>query len=372
MDWKILIHPSLLRATFILSMRKKRVLVLMGGPSSEYKISLASGKNVLEALDSDKYIAHPFIIPRRGGLPTFPKADVAFIAMHGKYGEDGTIQAILEAFKIPYTGSGVLASALAMDKPRASEIFKAAGLNVPEFEVLRRSDPKFRWQQILNRSAYAFPLVAKPADQGSSIGVSIVKNSRKLKEGIHEAFCYSDRVIIQKFIKGREITCGVLEADKKILFRAKEKTTRRGGNKNKTLFYARDKQGMITDASGRFDLIALPPTEIHPQKGAFYNYRSKYDACGSKHITPPNNLSQKMIKTIQEAACLAHQVIGCSGMSRSDFILGEDGQLYILELNTIPGMTATSLLPEAAQKAGISFTELVDLLIENAFKRHIL
>jgi len=174
--------------------------------------------------------------------------------------------------------------------------------------------------------------VVKPANQGSSVGISICQSKKELIRGIRKAFKYSSRVMVQKFIKGRELTCGVLE----------------------------DKKGK---------LLALPPTEIIPQKGKFYDYKSKYDERGSRHFTPPRALPRQVIKQIQKSACLAHRLIGCSAMSRSDFILGEDGRLYILEINTIPGMTKTSLLPEAARAAGIAFPRLLDLLIAQALKK---
>lgn len=331
-------------------------MVLMGGPSSEHEVSLASGKNVIAALDPKKYLARPVIISKNGKLPALPRADVAFIAMHGKYGEDGTIQAILEALKIPYTGSGVLASALGMDKPRASAVFKAAGLNVPDFLIIsKKGTTKHSLVSGYEAKLRSWKMaVVKPANHGSSVGISIVKNTREFKQGIREAFRHSDRVMVQKFIKGRELTCGVLEIPPHSSFR-------KGGIKSLSLpLYPSEIKG---------DLAALPPTEIRPQKGPFYDYRSKYEEGGSEHITPPPGLSKKMIKTVQETACRAHQVIGCSGMSRSDFILGEDGKLYILEINTIPGMTATSLLPEAAKTAGISFSKFLDMLIENALRR---
>ena len=170
--------------------------------------------------------------------------------------------------------------------------------------------------------------VVKPTNHGSSIGIHIVKNEKELRAGMRDAFRYSKRVMIQRFIKGREITCGVLE------------------KKGKPL--------------------PLPPMEILPKKGRFYDYTSKYDEGGSEHIIPPPGFSPRMIRKVQNAACRAHNVLGCSGMSRSDFILGNDGKLYILEINTIPGMTGTSLLPEAAKVAGIDFPKLLDLLIVDA------
>ncbi len=336
-------------------------MVLMGGPSSEYEVSLASAKNVIQALDPKKYLVKPVLINKTGRwlmAPSFQtplifsgkisesksltqtavqtalnqskaRPDVVFIAIHGTYGEDGRVQAVLDLMGIPYTGSDVLASALGMDKPRASLAFREAGLLVPDFEVIDFRDLKNRKLIAKIVKRLSFPLVVKPSNHGSSVGVSIVRGKKYLTVAIKEAFKYFHKIILQKFIKGREMTCGVLE----------------------------DKKGKI---------ISLPPTEIIPKIGTFYDYQAKYVEGGSEHITPPRNLSKKMIKKIQEASVLAHNVIGCSGMSRSDFILGEDGKLYILEINTIPGMTQTSLLPDAVKIAGISFSKFLDLTIGNA------
>lgn len=349
--------------------KKIKVLVLMGGPSTEHEVSLSSGKEILKNLDSRKYYALPVVVTKnrrwllppafrgrllksdfnsRSGNPTslvklaeksalkklvWKNVDVAFIAMHGTYGEDGTIQGLLESMKIPYTGSRILASALGMDKPRASAVFHEAGLLVPEFMVIAKSDfTNHRSRTSTVNSAvknWGWPMVVKPSNHGSSVGVSIIKNKSEFKQGLKDAFKYSPNVIVQKFIQGREITCGVLE----------------------------DEKGSI---------ISLPPTEICPKKGEFYDYKSKYDAGGSNHVIPPRGLSAKIIKHIQKSASVAHTVIGCSGMSRSDFILGEDKKLYILEINTIPGMTSTSLLPEAARKMGINFPGMIDMIIQRA------
>lgn len=313
-------------------------MVLMGGPSSEHEVSLATAKNVIAALDPQKYQIFPLRIPKtknwseaiRKGIRQI-RPQVAFIAMHGTYGEDGRIQSLLELAGIPYTGSGVLASALGMDKPRASLAFREAGLLVPDFEVIDIRDLKNHKliSKIVKR--LSLPLVVKPSNHGSSVGISIVKKKQYLTAAAKEAFKYFNKVILQKFIKGREMTCGVLE----------------------------DKRGKI---------ISLPPTEIIPKIGAFYDYQSKYAEDGSEHITPPRNLSKKTAKKIREASVLAHNVIGCSGMSRSDFILEEDGKLYILEINTIPGMTQTSLFPEAAKTAGISFPAFIDIIINTALR----
>lgn len=327
----------------------------MGGPSAEHEVSLNTGKNIIHALDPKKYLVRPVLITKKSKwliAPSYqtpllysqrklavknlvPLAEnplpnrvfdspVAFIAMHGKYGEDGTIQGMLETMGIPYTGSGILASALGMDKPRSLSLFRDNGFNVPDYRVFNQQE------KIIN--PFQCPLVVKPSNHGSSIGVSIVRHKRDFKNALVEAFRHSNHIILQKFIKGRELTCGVLE------------------NKNGEAF-------------------ALLPTEIIPRVGNFYDYRSKYDEGGSEHVVPPHGFSQKTISMVQNTALYAHKIIGCSDMSRSDFILGSDNKLYILEINTIPGMTQTSLLPEAAKAAGINFPKLLDLLIARALRK---
>jgi D-alanine-D-alanine ligase len=291
--------------------KKIRVAVLVGGPSSEYEISLQSGAQVLANLDTAKYRARSIRISKFGRWPiSFKKIkknfDVCFIAMHGEYGEDGTVQSALERCSIPFTGSGSAASRLGMDKIASAEIFKKAGLFVP---------PK----------AVKFPMVVKPADRGSSAGVSIAGNKSELAEALKKALKYSGNILVQKRLLGREFTCGVIE--------------RRG------------------------KIIALPPTEIIPD-AKFFDYRAKY-AGASQEITPPK-LPKSQIKKIQNTALTAHKAIGASGLSRTDMILDKKDNLYVLEINTIPGMTQASLLPQQARAAGISFSQLLDIIIDAA------
>lgn len=340
--------------------KKLKVAVLMGGPSTEHEVSLNTGQEIIKHLDPQKYNPEPIFITKKGRWLFEPpsqkllsapknrstsyyekkaleklrlrKPDVAFIAMHGAYGEDGTIQGLLEILKIPYTGSGVLASALGMDKPRANAIFQNAGLNVPKFELISRNEKSLNLKLKDITQKFHLPFVVKPANHGSSVGVHIVRHKKILKESLKDALRYSEEAIVQKFIPGREFTCGVFE----------------------------DKRGNIKP---------LPPTEIVPLAGNFYDYRSKYATGGSRHIVPPQNLTRKIVAEIQRSAGIAHKIIGCKGMSRSDFILGKNGKLYILEINTIPGMTATSLLPEAAKSAGIGFSKLLDIIIQAALRR---
>ena len=322
----------------IMPKKKIKIAVLIGGPSPEHEVSLNTGKEILANLDKAKYLPTSIVVTKDGKWPLrfsqLNRYDVVFIAMHGKYGEDGTVQGLLEAIGMPYTGSGVLASALGMDKPRSLALFREAGILVPDFAVVRASDVQKNHHTILTKwvARFSLPLVVKPADHGSSIGVVIVKKKEHIPAAIKEARKYSKEIIIQKFIRGRELTCGVIELPRK-------------------------------------KLQALPPIEIVPRLSAFYDYKSKYMDGGSEHVIPPRDMSARTIKNVQASALLAHNIIGCSGMSRADFILAPDNKLYILEINTIPGMTSTSLLPQAAAAAGILFPKLLDLIIHSALEK---
>lgn len=294
-------------------MNKLRVAILMGGPSAEHEVSWKSGQMVLEYIDKARYDATPIVIGKDGRWPMpvaelKKKFDVAFIAMHGEYGEDGTIQELLEKQGVKFTGSGSVASRLGMNKLEALKRFAKAGLRVP-------------------LPPTKFPVVVKPADRGSSVGVSIAKTPLELVVATKLALTQSPNVMFEQFIKGREFTCGVLEVNKK----AK----------------------------------ALPPTEIIPKSEAFFNFDAKYTAGATREITPPQ-LPPAKIKALQRAALTAHNAIGASGMSRTDFIMDEGGRIYTLEINTIPGMTKTSLLPQEATAAGITFPELIDAIIRAA------
>lgn len=288
----------------------------MGGPSAEHGVSLKSGSMVLKYLDPSRYKARGIVIAKDGKWPislaTLKRDfDLAFIAMHGAYGEDGTIQALLEERGIPFTGSGSVASRLGMDKTASSEAFQKAGLRVPG-------------------PAAHFPMVIKPANHGSSIGVHLVSQPKALPGAIIDASKYSSAVIVQEYIAGREFTCGVL------------------------------------DVNGKTQ--ALPPTEIILRSAKFFDYTSKYILGASREITPPKLPVQK-IKEIQRTALQAHRAIGAKGFSRTDIIMNKSGHLYVLEINTIPGMTATSLLPQQAAAAGMNFPKLLDVIVRGALRK---
>lgn len=299
---------------------KIRVGILSGGPSPEYEVSLVTAGQVKKNLDKSKYIAIPIRVSKTGQWPKglspeklSSKIDVAFIAMHGYYGEDGIVQSLLEANNIPYTGSGILASALAMDKWRSSLVAQAVGIRTP-FTILPSKDN-------IDLSGFGKMVVVKPNTGGSSVGVKMIAKSQ-LKTELRKS---KTPLLVQELISGREFTVSVLGAD-----------------------HPR----------------ALPVIEIL-HKAKFYDYHAKYSAGGSEHIVPAK-ISDKLREELQAAAVSMHIASGCRGASRSDFLMSADRKLYYLETNTIPGMTPTSLLPQAAQAAGISFTALLDLLIVGA------
>lgn len=314
--------------------RKLKIAVLAGGPSFEHEVSLSTARGVMKNLNPQKYSARLIIIDKKGKWPLDPlkikkQFDLCFIAMHGEYGEDGTIQGLLEAYQILYTCSGVLASSLGMDKWQAQKIFTLEGFNVPVTYLIDLKTPRQKINKIIKK--LKLPVVIKPRHVGSSVGISIVKNKKSISLALRKAFQYDQEILIQKYIKGREVTCGVLD------------------------------QGSLESA------WPLIPTEIIPQKDAFFNYRAKYMPGASLEITPPK-LPATIIKEIQKQALLAHKVIGCSGMSRTDFIF-DNRKLWILEINTIPGLTPTSLVPQEAQAMGINYSQMLDIIIGAALNR---
>ncbi len=303
-----------------------KVAVLYGGVSGEREVSLTSGKGMIEAL---KERGHDVVAidfhPERANELLSLEADVVLSALHGKYGEDGRVQSLLEMAQLPYTGSGVLASALAMDKARAKIIFAAAGIRVARDVLVESAD-----EIDLKVAEWGgeFPCVVKPAQEGSSNGLTIAMDETMLRDGIAKAFECDTAVLVEQYIKGRELTVPVL------------------GN--------------------RGNEYALPVIEIIP-KNEFYDYESKYTEGGSVHVCPAE-LPDALTKEVQDAAVLAHRALGCAGYSRSDFLVSEDGLAYILETNTLPGMTPLSLFPDSARTVGISYGELLERFIELALE----
>lgn len=313
----------------------------MGGPSSEHEVSLATGQNVIENLDKTKYEPVAIKISKVGkwflnGKPiNQPDAlkghDVVFNALHGTFGEDGKIQAILEHSGIKYTGSGIAGSAIAMDKFHSREIFKLAGLNTPKTLKLKKGENYMARVSFFVNKIVKLPVVVKPCSNGSSVGVQIVEDLDKLEKAVAAVFKLDKYVLIEEFIKGRELTCGVLEN--------------------------------FSDQP----IVALPVTEIIPVKNhKFFNYDAKYKRGHSSEITPAP-LDEILLKKAQDIAIRAHQVLGCSGYSRTDMILKNgNGTIYILETNTLPGLTKNSLLPKAAQTAGLTIGQLLDTIITSS------
>ena len=308
---------------------KIRVGIIMGGPSSEHEVSLATGENVFKNLDSRLFEPVKIKILRDGKVWTagryakLEKAvksfDICFLATHGEFGEDGRLQAILESYGVSYTGSGVLASALAMNKAKSRQLFSIDGLKTPR-TLLIKEEENFQSQlKFFVNKLTKFPLVVKPCSRGSSVGISIVKNNRALKKAIQSAFKYDPEVLIEEYIEGREFTCGVIE--KKV--------------------------------NGASLCTALPVIEIIPNpEYDFFNYEAKYKSGASQEITPAQ-ISEHLAKEIQEMAIKAHRILGCKDYSRSDFLV-KNGKVYILELNTLPGLTETSLIPKSLKIAGWS------------------
>ncbi len=296
------------------------VAVLMGGWSAEREVSLVSGAAVSEALKTLGYRVSAVDVGHTIGTTLGElKPDICFNALHGRFGEDGCIQGVLETLGIPYSHSGVLASALAMDKPAAKKIFEAAGIQCAEGSVVHRD-------QVLAGEIMGPPFVIKPLNEGSSVGVLIVTEAGSDNPFDHEAWHYGEQVLIERYIPGREIQVAVM------------------GDQ------------------------ALGAIEIVPSK-QFYDYEAKYSDGFAEHLMPaPINAGayQEMLRL----AKLAHDELGCRGITRSDFryddTAGEPGQIYLLETNTQPGMTPLSLAPEIAAHAGFDFAQLVDWLVKDA------
>jgi len=335
---------------------KRKVAVLMGGTSAEREVSLSTGRQILNALDADKYtvyaldtasgqkflphgVTQPLGLLRAAdgateitALPQLPQAsledrpDVVFIALHGKGGEDGTVQGMLEVLGLPYTGSGVLASALAMDKAMSKRVLMGAGVLMPQDMTIEKSHLSQVDYTALRRRM-SLPWIVKPSRQGSTIGMTVVEETQQLKAATDLAFQYDDVALVEQFITGTEITVPIL---------------------------------------GNDTLEVLPIVEIVPS-GGFYDYHAKYTVGATDEIVPAR-ITAEVAAEANRIAQLCHRTLGCRGMSRTDMIVTPKDMIYTLEVNTIPGMTPTSLLPRSAQAAGYSFPQLLDRLIDLALE----
>ena len=303
-----------------------RVGVLMGGTSSERDISLQSGKAIVSALDRQGFDVFPLDIVdsdqdkialhlRESNM------DVAFIALHGCLGEDGVIQFLLEKVGIPYTGSGIDANRCAFNKAITQNLFKKNNISIPSYVTLSKGDP-LDVERVMS-AVGVFPLIVKPACEGSSIGITLVEREDQLDDALRSAWNYDPVVLIEKYIQGRELTVGILGAD------------------------------------------ALPVVEICP-KASFFNFEAKYTKGKTEYIVPAQ-IPDDMTQELQRVALYAHQLLGCADFSRVDFMVDADQKHYVLEINTIPGFTLTSLLPKAALAYGLTFDQLCFQLTEFAY-----
>lgn len=335
-------------------MKKLNVIVLMGGTSSERSVSLASGQQVVEHLDPEKFNIKPVLVSPDGkfwqtlskksliekivitspsskkekltlkqkniNIANFSKEsiDIVFIALHGPGGEDGSIQGFLDLVKVKYTGSGVLASAIGMDKIVFRKLMKASGVRVPKYFIVNKIADLANIKSVLSSPSY----FVKPFNLGSSVGMSIVTKDSDLIKAVKNAFNYTDKVLVDEYIDGREFTCAIL---------------------------------------GNYQPEALPVIEILPKKSKFFDYESKYSDQGAEEIVPAK-ISKALSKRIQELAIKVYMEVGCHGFGRVDILMRKNN-LYVLEINTIPGLTNVSLLPKAAKAAGLTYSKLLEKII---------
>jgi len=305
-------------------MQSRKIGVLLGGLSSEREVSLRTGEAVLAALRERGHDAHPIYVDRDIDIALRQEQiDLAFIALHGRWGEDGCIQGLLETLGIPYTGSDVLASALAMHKGKAKELFRLHNLPTPAYYVLDADDAPASGLDILGvHGDFGFPCVVKPIREGSSVGIAICHSASELVPAIEKALCFDDQILVERFIAGKEVSVAIL------------------------------------------DDRALGAVEIAPRAG-FYDYGNKYTKGATDYFVPPR-LSPERYRGVLAQALRAHTALGCRGATRVDMIVSDSGNEFVLEVNTVPGLTPTSLLPKIADAAGISFGELCELMLAGA------
>ncbi len=323
-------------------MSKLKVAVVYGGPSKEHEVSVMSGKAILNAL-SNQYQAKDVLITKDGqwqfgdellnqnnALDKLAEEEYfVLLGLHGTFGEDGTIQALLEERKIRFSGSGSHASKLAFNKHDTSLLFSDAGFHVPKEIVVNEGFNKSEDEFLKN---FQLPVIVKPVTQGSSVGISKVTNGKDLKPALNKAFKEGTKVLIQEYIKGVEVSCGVIE----------------------------DELG---------ELKALPPTELIPLKSDFFDYEAKYTSGATNEVTPPD-LPEEIIERIKQAGLAAHRVVYCSGYSRTDMIIKND-RIYYIEINTLPGMTEGSIMPQQAKADNLSLEQLLDLIIQAGLRKGV-
>ena len=304
--------------------QKLRIALIAGGVSGEREVSLSGAAGVSEALDPEKFIVNRYdpATDLARLAADAPQLDFAFILLHGLYGEDGTMQGFLDLLGVPYQGSGVLGSAIAMDKNLAKELYQLNGLPVVDWQLIGTGD-EINAEDLVAR--FGLPVVIKPVREGSSLGLTLAQTREQLMAGIEKAQSHGSRIMIEKYISGSELTVAVL---------------------------------------GNNELQPLPVIEIVPGKEfAFFDYDAKYKAGASEEICPAR-ISDELTVQVQKYGVAAHKALRLRGYSRTDIMLSKEGSLYLLETNTIPGMTPTSLLPQAAAEHGLAFPEFLEKLIE--------
>jgi D-alanine-D-alanine ligase len=299
----------------------KKIAVLMGGLSAEREVSLSSGAAVMDALKDAGYNAMPVVYDGPGLVQDLYdiKPDLVFLALHGKFGEDGTVQGLLQTMGVPYTGTGVTGSAIAMDKAITKKLLKYHDIPTAKFVVLRKDSDTSAVGRI------GYPVVVKPSTQGSTIGMSFVYSGDELAPALNLAFSHDMEAVVEKYIEGREVTAGILGDS------------------------------------------ALPLVEIVPRSGV-YDYDAKYLTHDTKYVCPAE-LDEALETRLKALAKEVFSVLQGYGYARVDFRVDREGNPYVLEMNTLPGMTSTSLLPKAAAAAGLSFGQLIELMLEGALRR---
>jgi len=297
--------------------RNKKIGVLLGGISAEREISYLTGEAVCKALRDRGYDVVSIEIKGDAAWTTrIHEIDVAFLALHGKFGEDGAVQGFLELAGVPYTGSGVLASALAMNKPMAKRVWTTYGLPTPQWQIVEKNGS---WNL---RDELSYPVVVKPCAEGSSVGVSIARSLEMFHAGLAEAFRYDAQALVEAYIPGKEVTVGIVG--------------------DQTL--------------GAMEVVA---------KGEFHSYEVKYTA-GREEFLLPAPLVPAVYERVLAIALAAHRALGCSGYSRVDTRVQEQGEIFLLEVNTLPGLTSLSYLPRIAEYAGLSYSDLVEAILQRA------
>lgn len=310
--------------------KKLKIGVLFGGKSAEHEVSLNSAKNIIDALDKNKYQIFPIKINKDGKFDflKLKNFDVIFPVLHGPYGEDGSMQGLIKLLGVPFVGAGVLGSAVGMDKDFMKRLLNEAGIKNAKCIVLRNTE-KVSFQSA--KKSLGLPMFVKPANLGSSVGINKVKNEKDWNNAIKEAFLYDNKIIIEEAIVGRELECAVLGNEKPIASKIGE--------------------------------VVL--------NSEFYSYDAKYiDEDGAVIEIPAKNLAKNIEKKIQELAVKTFKVLNCEGMGRVDVFLKKNGEVYVNEINTIPGFTNISMYPKLWEISGISKTKLLDKLITLAMERH--